>query len=85
MQYVDLVIFNGASNDKYNNNAKFICVSIKDAVINAIIKESDWRKRPTFLINGKPLISSATLLNRYSDIIIFQEREKVGIHPREKF
>ena len=77
MQYVDLVIFNGAFNDRYENNSKCIYFSIKYTVINVIIEEIDWINVAACLLSYKPFISYATPLNRYSDIIIFQEREGV--------
>ena len=83
MQYMDLVIFKGAFNASYGNNATCIDFSIQDTVINTFIERSGWSIHATFLISGKPLISSATLLKRYSDIIIFQERERVEIRSSE--
>ena len=73
MKYFDLVIVNGAFNDRYDNNAKRIDFSIKNTVINTSIEESSQINHATFLISGKSLISSSTLLNRYSDIIIFKK------------
>ena len=80
-----LVIAKGTFNDSYENNATWIELSIQDTFINATIEGSGWSTRENVLLSNKPLKSSDTLLNRYSDIIIFQERERVDIHPSENF
>ena len=85
MQYMDLVIVKGAFNDSYGNNSTCIDFKIQDSFINDIIERSDWSICETFLIGGKPLVSSATILNRYSDIITFQEKDRVEIHPSDIF
>ena len=74
MQYMDIFIVKGALNDRYGNNPTCINFIIWDTVINAITEVSDWRIRATCFFSVKQFISSAILLNRYSDITIFQER-----------
>ena len=60
-------------------------LSIEDTIINAIIEGIYWSIRATYLIGGNPLVSSANLFKRYSNIIIFQDTERVKIHPSEIF
>ena len=78
---MDMVIVIGAFNARYGNNFTCIDFSIQDTVINYIIEISGCNMITTFLISGKPLISSGTLLIRYIDILIFQERDRVEIRP----
>ena len=73
VQYIDLVIFKGAVNDSYGNNSTCVNFGIQDTVINAIIEVMYWSISVTYLLGSKTIISSATRLYRYSDIIIFQE------------
>ena len=70
IQYMDLIIVNSAFNDSYVNNATYIDFSTQDNVINTIMEGTSWSLRATCLLRVNPLISSATLFNRYSDIII---------------
>ena len=72
MKYLDLFIVNCAFNDSYENGATFIDFIIQDTVINSIIEGINWSICATFLLSIKPIILSATLLNRYSYDIIFQ-------------
>ena len=69
-----MVILKGYFNDRYVSNATCIAFSFQDTVINATIEGIDWSIIATCLLRVKPIISSDTLLNRCSDIIIFQER-----------
>ena len=78
---MDMVIVKGALNDRYGNNSTCIAFNIQDTVINDIIELIDWIILATFLLSGKSIISYATLLNRYIDINIFQERERVENFP----
>ena len=80
---MDIVILKCDFNDRYGNNSKCIEFSIQDNFINTIIEEKNWIIRATCLLSGKPLISSDTLFNSYSDIISFQEMERVEIHPSD--
>ena len=45
MQYMDLVIINGAFNDRYDNNSTCIYFGIQYNVINVLIEVSDCWKR----------------------------------------
>ena len=82
---MDLVIVTGAFNDMYFNNDTCLVFSIQDTVINTIIEVSDWSILATYFLSGKTLISYATLLNSYIDILIFQERDRVEISWRAIF
>ena len=79
MQYMDMVINKGAFNVRYYNNATWIAFSINETVINAIIEVSAWSILATCLLSGKPLILSATLLNRYSDMIFLFFKKGIGL------
>ena len=67
-----MVIVKSVLNARYGNNATGTAFIIQDNVINAIIEVSGWMILATCLLSGKPLILSATLLDRYIDMIIFQ-------------
>ena len=67
-----IVIFKGASDEMYINSATCIAFSIQDTVIK--YEEIDWIIHENFLLGSQPARSSPTLLIRYSDIIIFQEK-----------
>ena len=73
MQYMYLVIVNSVFNGMYFKNATCIDFIIHYTIINTFIEGIDWSICATFLIRGNPLISSATFLKSYSDIIIFQK------------
>ena len=66
---MDIVIFKSDLHDRYDNNDTWDPFRTQDTVINAIIEGSDWIIRATFLIRGKPIVSSATFLKSYSDVI----------------
>ena len=85
MQYIFLIIVKVDFNDRYGNNSTGIDFIIQDTVINYIIEGSDWSICANFILIQKPLISSAALLNRYSDINIFKERERVKFSSNRKF
>ena len=81
MQYMDLVIVKGDFNDRYDNNATWVGLIIQDTIINDVIEGRDWSLCETCLLSSKPLVYSDTFLDSYSDIIIFQERERLEIRP----
>ena len=74
-----MVIIKGAFNDRYGNNDTCIAFSIQDIIINAIIEVIDWIIIETFLLSGKLLILSATLLNGYNDMIILFFNKRIGL------
>ena len=82
---MDMVILKGDFNSRYVNNTTCFPFSIQYTVINAIIEVIDWSILENFVLNGKTLLSSPTLLNTYIDIIICQERGKVEIRPHAIF
>ena len=61
---MDMVIIEVSSNDRYGNNSACLDISIQDTVINTMIEVSDLSILATCYTN---------LLNRYIDILIFQE------------
>ena len=81
MQYMYLVFLKGDCNDIYGNNTTCIDFIIQDIFIKATIEGIHFSIHATFLLSRKLIISYATLLTSYSDIITFQEWEWVGIHP----
>ena len=67
--FMDMVIVKGAFDARYGSNTTCIDFSAHDISITSIIKESNWSILATFLLSRKTIISSATLLNRCSDMI----------------
>ena len=78
-----IVIIKGALNGRYINSATWIDFKIQDTIIN--VEESDWIIRTDPLLDRLPPRSSHTILKRYSDIIIFKERESVVIPSSDSF
>ena len=76
---MDMVIVKFALDNRYENNATCIFFSIQDTVINAIIEVSNLIILATFLLSGKLLILSATLLNGYNDMIILFFNKRIGL------
>ena len=74
-----MVIIKGALNARYGNNPIWNSFIIQDTVINAIIEVSYWSIIATCLLSVKPLILSATLLNKYSDIIFLFFKKLIGL------
>ena len=68
MWYMDILIFKNAFDDRNSNNTTSIPFSIYCPVIN--IEESDWIIGKTFLLSVESPRSSATILKRYSEIIL---------------
>ena len=52
MLYMDLVIFKGAFNNRYGNNATCIYFIIQDTVSLSIIEVIDWSIIATNLLSG---------------------------------
>ena len=77
MWYIDIVILKDEFDDIYRNNATVTVFSIQDNIIH--VEENDWSICATFILSVWPLRSSANLLKSYSNIIIFQARERFVI------
>ena len=74
-----MAIFKGDFNARYGNTATWTAFSIQDTVINSITEVSSWIIIEPCLLSGKPLILSATLLNRYSDMILLFFKKGIGL------
>ena len=66
---MNMVIIKYVFNARYWNNCTCISFIIQDTVISTFSEVSAWIIIETCLLSKKLLILSATLLNRYSDII----------------
>ena len=76
---MNIVNVKGDFNDRYINSVTCIDLSIKRTFLN--VEESAWIIRATCILSSEPLGSSDTLFNRWTYIIIFQERDRFLVHP----